>query len=190
MKKISFIDKETKKLIQYQCADSVNKSKYNEFVNFLYMMKLDSTLSSVKILKSGKTTFDLIKEFNRMLEPDVESIDFGGVLSVFSSQNLYKTAVVKEPIKKFLSLFEFENKKELPITDFEVMTLFSRHPNFEGTDEAKKSLQEVCGIINNSKILQSNSEKFIRLSKKAECDKNLVLTKQRMPIVAIKKAVG
>ena len=44
MKKISFIDEENQKLVQYQCKN-IDKAKYKEFINFLYRMKLDSNLS-------------------------------------------------------------------------------------------------------------------------------------------------
>ena len=39
MKKISFIDEENQKLVQYQCKN-IDKAKYKEFINFLYRMKL------------------------------------------------------------------------------------------------------------------------------------------------------
>lgn len=189
MKTINFIDEESQKLVQYQCKNRVDKSKYNEFINFLYTRKLDSNLSSVKLLKDGKTTFDLIKEFNQLLDAQEEIIDFGGVLSTFSSPELYQMQVVKEPIKRFLSLFEFESRKELPMNDFIVMSLFSKHPNFEGTEEAKQAIKVVTGITNNSKVLKNNSfEKTMNLSKNTKNRESFVLTKQITSISSANKA--
>lgn len=190
MKKISFIDEENQKLVQYQCKN-IDKAKYKEFINFLYRMKLDSNLSSISFLKKGKTTFDLIQEFNKLIDSNEEIMDFGNVLSTFSSPELYEMQVVKEPIKRFLSIFDFEVKEELPVNDFVVMSLFSRHPNFEGTKEAIQAKKEIIGITNNSKVLKNNSsEKLINLSQKSQNSEGFVFTKQRVPIHSAKKVAG
>lgn len=165
IKKLSFIDEEKGSVVEYDCKlkDGITENVIDSFNNSLYKLGLDSKTSNTKVLHDGKSTIDLIKEFSKVLKSDV--IDFGGVLSLYSSKNLVESDFVREPISNFLGFFDFVDKREHPIEDVRLESLFANHPSFEYTKEATKIKKHTKSIAPNTMLFKNNSsQNYIRLS--------------------------
>lgn len=195
-KKLSFIDEgeELPKLVQYdlKIKEETSLQDIFSFYQFLYGMKLDSSLSSNCPLKKGKITLDLIMEFNQLLISNNSNLDFGGVLSVFNSEESSKTMVLQESMRKFMSLFELKEKKEFPIEDYIVMDLFSNHPSFIGTEESINARNTVNSIDSNTKILKYYSLEMIpeSIQTKKEVVRKKIKPTSYAAVAKTKKKVG
>ncbi|MCI8347304.1 MAG: hypothetical protein HFJ12_05125 [Bacilli bacterium] len=169
-KKLSFIDEREKLpvLVQYdlKVKEETSLQDIFSFYQSLYGMKLDSSLSSNCPLKKGKITLDLIMEFNQILTSNNDNMNFGGVLSIFNSEESSKTIVLQESMRKFMSLFEFGEKKEFPIEDYIIMDRFSNHPSFIGQKESVDARNVVNSIDSNTRILRYHSLEMIPKLKK------------------------
>lgn len=195
-KKLSFIDEsgELPKLVQYdlKVKEETSLQDIFSFYQFLYGMKLDSSLSSNCPLKEGKITLDLITEFNQLLTSNNGNLDFGGVLSMFNSEESSKTMVLQESMKKFMSLFELEERKEFPIEDYVVMDLFSNHPSFIGTQESINARNTVNSIDSNTRILKYHSLEMIPepIKTKKEVVKQKIKPTSYVTVAKTQKRVG
>ena len=165
IKKLCFIDSEKQSVVEYHCKlkEGVDESSILSFNNSLYRMKLDSNLSKIKFLHDGKFTVDLITEFSKVLKSDV--IDFGGVLALYSSEKFIESDIVREPIRRFLGFFDFVDKKEHPIEDIKLESLFANHPSFKDSKEAERIKKHTKSIRPNTMLFKNNSsQNYIRLS--------------------------
>lgn len=172
-KKLSFIEKieGVPKLIQYdlRLKEETSIQDIVSFYQFLYEMKLDSGLSNNFI-------FDLITEFNQLLTSNNDNLDFGRLLSIFNSEESSKTMVLQESMRKFMSLFELREKKELPIEDYIIMDRFSNHPNFIGKKESIDARNTVNSIDGNTQILKYYVFEMVPKSEKTKTE----IVKQKM----------
>lgn len=195
-KKLSFIDEsgELPKLVQYDLKIKKETSLQDiySFYQFLYNMKLDSSLSSNCPLKKGKITLDLIMEFNQLLISKDKNLSFGGVLSVFNSEISSRKIVLQESTKRFMSLFEFGERKESPIEDYVIMDRFSSHPSFIGTKESIEARNLINSIDSNTRILNYHSLEIIPDSKreKKEVVKQKIKPTTNMTVTKTQKKVG
>lgn len=195
-KKLSFIDegRELPVLVQYdlKVKDGTSLQDIFSFYQSLYGMKLDSSLSSNFPLKKGKITLDLIMEFNQLLTSNNDNMDFGGVLSILNSEESCKTIVLQESMRRFMSLFEFGEKREFPIEDYIIMDRFSKHPSFIGQKESIDARNVVNSIDSNTRILRYHSLEIIPESKKIDKKVTNQMIKSTAYLVATKhkKSVG
>lgn len=112
-------DKETGKIIGYRCKKrEMEPFETDCYFSSLYGMKLNSSVVNGEALKKGNGTNDLIRELRMILEDEESSvIDFGNVLNLFN-MNKVNPCVIREPIKRFLGLYEVEKVSEYVKTEW------------------------------------------------------------------------
>lgn len=179
IKKMSFIDNERQKIVQLNCKlkNGINKGDINIFKNYLHTLNFDN-----RFFKQDKSIIDLEKEYCNMLYGD--TLDFGRILSIYSSPDLIKTEFVKDPVIRFLGLFEIVNEEEKDLKDLEVLEIAMRHHNFIGKIEREKIAKEANSIHSNTLLFKDSSkEEIIKIFHKKE---NYMKVKQ----IISKRAIG
>ena len=158
-KRLSFLLKDEKKLVQCDCKlkEDSEKIEKNAFLCALGLKSVFSSIHDESILKKDVSNIDVINEFNKLLNDPSGVLDFKGVLKLLKNDSLETTKLMDDVMDSFLDLFEFENVHISPIRDTYVMGLFLKHPSFEGTDEFVKVRKELSSLNNNTIMLKHSS---------------------------------
>ncbi len=153
---LTYLDEERGQIVRYQCKlrKNLHYGELNEFYNFPYRMRLDSNLSSVSPLQSGKTTKDIILAFNELLSSTTKYIDFGKITSCFN-EGFASSIIVQNLVGKFMRLFDFQEQPLMDATELEKQK------------KVIKNNSKILAIYNQNNMLETSNNNNVYQKKRA-----------------------